>query len=151
VGWFEYLVPRLIEKHVCELGFNTILYAYHREKTNVSPNDTLDHLAHVIEMRRSGDPEKSYVARLFHKGVDAILKKVGEEATEVVMAAKDGDTQKIVYEVADLWFHSMIALAQFGLKPSDVLAELQRREGLSGLEEFAARKAISREQEPKES
>ncbi len=117
----------------------------------MSPNDTLDHLAHVIEMRRSGDPEKSYVARLFHKGVDAILKKVGEEATEVVMAAKDGDTQKIVYEVADLWFHSMIALAQFGLKPSDVLAELQRREGLSGLEEFAARKAISREQEPKES
>jgi phosphoribosyl-ATP pyrophosphohydrolase len=109
-------------------------------------NDTLQRLAGVIEARRQGDPEKSYVARLFHKGTDAILKKVGEEATETVMAAKDGDRQKIVYEVADLWFHSMIALAQFGLTPADVLAELERREGLSGLEEFAARKAQLREQ-----
>ena len=108
--------------------------------------DVLARLADVIEQRRHGDPEKSYVARLFHKGTDAILKKIGEEATETVMAAKDGDPQKIVYEVADLWFHSMIALAQFDLKPADVLAELQRREGLSGLEEFAARKAIAREQ-----
>jgi phosphoribosyl-ATP pyrophosphohydrolase len=109
-------------------------------------NDTLQRLAGVIEARRQGDPEKSYVARLFHKGTDAILKKVGEEATETVMAAKDGDRQKIVYEVADLWFHSMIALAHFGLTPADVLAELERREGLSGLEEFAARKAQQREQ-----
>jgi phosphoribosyl-ATP pyrophosphohydrolase len=109
-------------------------------------NDTLQRLAEVIESRRRGDPEKSYVARLFHKGTDAILKKVGEEATETVMAAKDGDRQKIVYEVADLWFHSMIVLAQFGLTPADVLAELERREGLSGLEEFAARKAQQREQ-----
>ena len=109
-------------------------------------NDTLQRLAEVIESRRQGDPDKSYVARLFHKGTDAILKKVGEEATETVMAAKDGDRQKIVYEVADLWFHSMIALAQFGLTPADVLAELERREGLSGLEEFAARKAQQREQ-----
>jgi phosphoribosyl-ATP pyrophosphohydrolase len=111
-----------------------------------SSNDTLQRLAEVIEARRQGDPDKSYVARLFHKGTDAILKKVGEEATETVMAAKDGDRQKIVYEVADLWFHSMIALAQFGLTPADVLAELERREGLSGLEEFAARKAQEREQ-----
>jgi phosphoribosyl-ATP pyrophosphohydrolase len=110
-------------------------------------NDTLARLAEVIEQRRSGDPERSYVARLFHKGTDAILKKVGEEATEVVMAAKDGEPAKIVYEVADLWFHSMIALAQFGLKPVDVLAELERREGMSGLEEFAARKAREREQQ----
>ncbi len=109
-------------------------------------NDTLQRLAEVIESRRQGDPDRSYVARLFHKGTDAILKKVGEEATETVMAAKDGDRQKIVYEVADLWFHSMIALAQFGLTPADVLAELERREGLSGLEEFAARKAQEREQ-----
>ncbi|HJV68235.1 phosphoribosyl-ATP diphosphatase [Ideonella sp.] len=109
-------------------------------------NDTLQRLAGVIESRRQGDPDKSYVARLFHKGTDAILKKVGEEATETVMAAKDGDRQKIVYEVADLWFHSMIALAHFGLTPADVLAELERREGLSGLEEFAARKAQQREQ-----
>jgi phosphoribosyl-ATP pyrophosphohydrolase len=109
-------------------------------------NDTLQRLAEVIESRRQGDPDKSYVARLFHKGTDAILKKVGEEATETVMAAKDGDRQKIVYEVADLWFHSMIALAQFGLTPADVLAELERREGLSGLEEFAARRAQQREQ-----
>jgi phosphoribosyl-ATP pyrophosphohydrolase len=110
-------------------------------------NDTLARLAAVIEQRRSADPQSSYVARLFHKGTDAILKKVGEEATEVVMAAKDGEPAKIVYEVADLWFHSMIALAQFGLTPGDVLAELERREGLSGLEEFAARKAREREQQ----
>ncbi|HWP19564.1 MAG TPA: phosphoribosyl-ATP diphosphatase [Burkholderiaceae bacterium] len=113
----------------------------------MSGNDTLARLAEVIESRKGGDPEKSYVARLLHKGTDAILKKVGEEATETVMAAKDGDRQKIVYEVADLWFHSMIALAHFGLKPADVLAELERREGLSGLEEFALRKARQREAE----
>jgi phosphoribosyl-ATP pyrophosphohydrolase len=111
-----------------------------------SSNDTLARLAEIIESRKDGDPDKSYVARLFSKGTDAILKKVGEEATETVMAAKDGDARKIVYEVADLWFHSMIALAQFGLKPADVLAELERREGLSGLEEFALRKAQAREE-----
>ena len=107
--------------------------------------DLLERLADVIDQRRGADPDKSYVARLFHKGTDAILKKVGEEATETVMAAKDGDRQKVVYEVADLWFHSLIALAHFGLRPADVLAELSRREGLSGLEEFAARKARQRE------
>jgi len=112
-----------------------------------SSNDTLARLAQVIETRRVGDPDKSYVARLFSKGVDAILKKIGEEATETVMAGKDGDRQKIVYEVADLWFHSMLLLAQFGLEPADVLAELERREGLSGLEEFAARKLQRRESE----
>jgi phosphoribosyl-ATP pyrophosphohydrolase len=112
--------------------------------------DLLARLAAVIESRlpaNGGDPDKSYVARLFSKGTDAILKKVGEEATETVMAAKDGDRQKIVYEVADLWFHSMIALAHFGLQPADVLAELARREGLSGLEEFALRKVVQREKE----
>jgi phosphoribosyl-ATP pyrophosphohydrolase len=113
--------------------------------TNLNGNDTLARLAAVIESRRQGDPDKSYVARLFHKGTDAILKKIGEEATETVMAAKDGDRQKIVYEVADLWFHSMLALSAFGLTPADVLAELERREGLSGLEEFAARKLQTRE------
>ena len=110
--------------------------------------DALAALAAVIESRKpanGGDPEKSYVARLFAKGTDAILKKIGEEATETVMAAKDGDRQKIVYEVADLWFHSMIALAAFDLEPADVIAELQRREGLSGLEEFALRKVRGRE------
>lgn len=110
-------------------------------------NDTLARLAVVIESRKSADPDSSYVARLFHKGTDAILKKIGEEATETVMAAKDGDAKKIVYEVADLWFHSMIALSAFGLKPADVLAELERREGLSGLEEFALRKAEQRDGE----
>jgi phosphoribosyl-ATP pyrophosphohydrolase len=110
-------------------------------------NDTLARLAEVIESRKGGDPDKSYVARLFHKGNDAILKKIGEEATETVMAAKDGDRQKIVYEVADLWFHSMIALSAFGLRPADVLAELERREGLSGLEEFALRKTQVRDHE----
>ena len=108
--------------------------------------DTLAALAAVIESRlpaRGGDPEASYVARLLHKGSDAFLKKIGEEATEVVMAAKDadhgGDPGKIVYEVADLWFHSMVALAHYGLSPADVLAELERREGTSGLVEKAER------------
>jgi len=110
-------------------------------------NDTLARLARVIESRRAGDPDKSYVARLFHKGEDAILKKIGEEATETVMACKDGDAKKIVGEVADLWFHSMLALAAHGLAPADVLAELERREGQSGLEEFASRKAQSREKD----
>ena len=112
--------------------------------------DQLARLAAVIESRKpanGGDPDKSYVARLFAKGTDAILKKVGEEATETVMAAKDGAPERIVCEVADLWFHSMIALAHFGLSPADVLAELLRREGLSGLDEFALRKAAQREQE----
>ncbi len=110
-------------------------------------NDTLARLAAVIETRRTGDPDKSYVARLFSKGHDAILKKIGEEATEVVMAAKDGDRARIVGEVADLWFHTMVALAAYDLAPADVLAELERREGLSGLEEFALRKAQQREGE----
>ena len=115
----------------------------------VLSQDALARLAAVIESRKpanGGDPDKSYVARLFAKGTDAILKKVGEEATEAVMAGKDGVPEKIVHEVADLWFHSMIALAQFGLAPADVLAELLRREGLSGLEEYALRKVVQREQ-----
>ncbi len=112
----------------------------------MSGNDTLARLAAVIESRKGGDPDKSYVSRLFHKGTDTILKKIGEEATETVMAAKDADPQKIVYEVADLWFHSLVALSAFGLSPDDVLRELERREGLSGLEEFAARQAAQREQ-----
>ena len=109
--------------------------------------DVLARLAAVIESRRGGDPDKSYVARLFHKGTDAILKKVGEEATELVMAGKDGDARKIVAEAADLWFHTLVALAQFGVTPAQVLAELERREGLSGLEEFARRPAQRREGE----
>jgi len=116
--------------------------------------DALGRLAAVIESRKAingGDPEASYVARLLHKGPDAFLKKIGEEATEVVMAAKDadhgGDVSKIIYEVADLWFHSMIALSHYGLSPQQVIDELQRREGTSGIEEKALRKAISREQE----
>ena len=115
------------------------------EPTAMISQDVLARLADVIDARKVGDPDKSYVARLFSKGTDAILKKIGEEATETVMAAKDGDAQKLVCEVADLWFHSMLALSAFGLRPADVLAELQRREGLSGLEEFAARKLKDRE------
>jgi phosphoribosyl-ATP pyrophosphohydrolase len=118
----------------------------------MSSTDSLARLAAVIESRKpahGGDPERSYVARLLHKGPDAFLKKVGEEATEVVMAAKDvdhgGDPHKLVGEVADLWFHTMIALAHYGLTPDDVVAELVRREGLSGLEEKALRKAQARE------
>lgn len=107
----------------------------------------LDRVAAVIESRKpanGGDPATSYVAKLFAKGDDAILKKVGEEATEAVMAAKDarhgGDASKVLYETADLWFHSLVMLAQFGLTPQQVLDELARREGLSGLDEKAARK-----------
>ena len=118
----------------------------------MSAPDPLARLADVIESRKpasGGNPEASYVARLLHKGPDAFLKKIGEEATEVVMAAKDadrgGDRAKLVGEVADLWFHCMIALAHYGLRPADVIAELQRREGLSGLEEKALRKARERE------
>jgi len=110
-------------------------------------NDTLARLAAVIDARRGADPDRSYVARLFSRGTDAILKKVGEEATEVVMAAKDGDRQRIVGETADLWFHTMVALSHFGLGPAEVLAELERREGQSGLEEFALRRAQQREGE----
>jgi phosphoribosyl-ATP pyrophosphohydrolase len=112
----------------------------------MSSNDTLARLAAVIESRRGGDPERSYVARLFAKGTDAMLKKVGEEATEVVLAGKDGQPDKLVAEVADLWFHTLVVLAAHGLKPAHVLAELERREGLSGLEEFALRKLRDREQ-----
>ena len=109
-------------------------------------DDTLERLAAVIESRKGGDPERSYVARLFAKGPDAALKKVGEEATEFVLAVKDGVPERIVAEAADLWFHTLVALAGQGLSPSLVLAELRRREGLSGLEEFALRKVREREQ-----
>ena len=115
-------------------------------------SDTLKRLAAVIESRKlanGGDPEKSYVSRLFSKGDDALLKKIGEEATETVMAAKDarvsGDKSKVLYECADLWFHSMIMLAHFDLTPQDVLDELARREGMSGIEEKANRKVMERE------
>ena len=116
----------------------------------MSSNDSLARLASVIESRKpanGGDPDASYVARLLHKGPDAFLKKIGEEATEVVMAAKDANREKIVAEVADLWFHSMIALAHYGLAPADVIRELERREGMSGLEEKALRKARERDEE----
>ncbi len=100
----------------------------------------LDRLAEVIEARRTADPEQSYVARLLARGEDAILKKIGEEATETVMAAKDRRPDRIVAETADLWFHTLVMLAHYGLGPREVIAELQRREGLSGLDEKAARK-----------
>ena len=110
-------------------------------------SNILQRLAETIESRKpanGGDPATSYVAKLFAKGDDAILKKVGEEAVEAVMAAKDarngGDSGKVLYECDDLWFHSIVMLAQFGLTPQQVLDELARREGLSGLEEKAARK-----------
>ncbi len=101
--------------------------------------DILGQLADVLEARKGAAPEDSYVASLYHKGLDAILKKIGEEATETVMAAKDGEADKIIYEVADLWFHSMVLLAQQGLRPEQVLDELGRRFGISGHEEKASR------------
>ncbi|WP_019451378.1 phosphoribosyl-ATP diphosphatase [Cupriavidus sp. BIS7] len=118
---------------------------------NLSQADVLARVAATLESRKpenGGDPEKSYVAKLFKKGDDAILKKIGEEATETVMAAKDARAanltddavNKVVYEVADLWFHSMVLLAHFGKTPEDVVNELARREGMSGLVEKASRK-----------
>jgi phosphoribosyl-ATP pyrophosphohydrolase len=109
-------------------------------------SDILERLAEVVESRKGGDPETSYVARLFARGEDAILKKIGEEATEAVLAAKDGDRLRIVGETADLWFHCLIMLASYGLSPADVLAELRRREGISGIDEKAARADDSRSQ-----
>lgn len=118
---------------------------------SMSSHDSLARLAAVIESRKpanGGDPATSYVSRLLHKGPNSFLKKIGEEATEVVMAAKDvdhgADKSKIVYEVADLWFHTMVALAHYGLTPADVVAELERREGTSGIEEKALRKVAER-------
>lgn len=112
-----------------------------------SQENTLQRLAAIIESRKlsqGGNPETSYVARLFAKGDNAILKKVGEEATEVVMAAKDvtrhGNTDELLYECADLWFHTLVMLAHYNLSPQQVLDELARREGISGIEEKAARK-----------
>ena len=120
----------------------------------MTTNDALERLAAVIESRKpanGGNPEKSYVTRLLAKGPDGFLKKVGEEATEVVMAAKDvaqgADRSKLVYEMADLWFHCMVTLAYFELAPADIVKELERREGVSGLEEKALRKQAQRVQE----
>ena len=102
--------------------------------------DVLDRVAATIAARRGADPATSYVAALLAKGDDAILKKIGEEATEAVLAAKDGDKLRIVAEVADLWFHCLVLLASRGLGPADVRAELARREGTSGITEKAARR-----------
>ncbi|MDT4330421.1 phosphoribosyl-ATP diphosphatase [Methylomonas sp. MED-D] len=104
-------------------------------------SDVLHQLAEVLEQRKQQSADQSYVAGLYAKGLDQILKKIGEEATETVMAAKDGDPEKIVYEVADLWFHSMVLLAHQGLGPDAVLNELRRRFGLSGLQEKAQRQS----------
>lgn len=103
-------------------------------------HETLERIAAVIENRKQGDPQQSYVARLLVEGEDAILKKVGEEATEALLAAKSAGRMELVRELADLWFHCLILLAHKGLGPADVLAELQRREGIPGLDEKAARK-----------
>jgi phosphoribosyl-ATP pyrophosphohydrolase len=103
-------------------------------------SDVLDRLSEVLRARRDGDPEKSYVARLYREGLDAILKKIGEEATETVLAAKTGNKEQIVHEVADLWFHTLVMLIERGLSHEAVLDELSRRFGVSGIEEKAARK-----------
>ncbi len=103
-------------------------------------DDILRQLAKVLEQRKQADPESSYVAGLYHKGLDTILKKVGEEATETVIAAKGGDADELVYETADLWFHTLVLLVHQGVDPDRVLNELERRFGLSGLDEKATRK-----------
>jgi phosphoribosyl-ATP pyrophosphohydrolase len=103
-------------------------------------SEILDRLAETLEARKSADPQSSYVAKLYSKGIDSILKKVGEEAAETIIAAKDGDKEQIIYETADLWFHTLVMLAHTGLHPNDVLNELARREGLSGIAEKESRK-----------
>ena len=107
--------------------------------TDKQTNDILSEIHQTLVERLDADPGSSYVASLYGKGLDAILKKVGEEATETVMAAKDGVAEKLVYEVADLWFHTMVLLAQQGLDPNQVVDELARRMGVSGLDEKASR------------
>ena len=102
-------------------------------------SDILDRLAETLEARKHADSQSSYVARLYTQGLDGILKKIGEEATEVIIAAKGDNKEKVVYELADLWFHTLVLLAQQGLHPEDVLNELARREGVSGIAEKAAR------------
>ena len=102
-------------------------------------NDIIQRLNQELEARKSADPQSSYVAKLYSKGMNAILKKVGEEAAETIIAAKDGSQEDLIYETADLWFHTMVMLAQAGLSAEDVLNELARREGLSGLVEKASR------------
>ena len=102
-------------------------------------SEILNRLAETLEARKSADPQSSYTSKLYAKGLDAILKKIGEESAETIIAAKDGNPQQIVYEVADLWFHTLVLLAQQGLHPDQVLQELARREGLSGIAEKAAR------------
>lgn len=102
-------------------------------------SDVLQRLAEVLESRKQADPAGSYVAGLYAQGLDAILKKIGEEATETVLAAKDGAADKIIHETADLWFHTLVLLAYKGLKPEQILEELARRFGVSGVEEKAGR------------
>jgi phosphoribosyl-ATP pyrophosphohydrolase len=106
---------------------------------SITVSDLLQQLAQVLEQRKTADPEQSYVASLYAKGLDNILKKVGEEATETVIAAKNGDANQLIYETADLWFHTLVLLAHQDLKPELVLKELERRFGLSGIEEKARR------------
>lgn len=102
-------------------------------------NDVLNRLAELLEQRKTADPTSSYVAKLYAKGMDSILKKIGEEATETVIAAKNGNKEEIIYETADLWFHTLIMLSHAGLKPQEILDELARREGLSGIVEKESR------------
>lgn len=103
-------------------------------------NDVLNRLSELLEQRKAADPSSSYVAKLYAKGMDSILKKIGEEATETVIAAKGGNSEEIIYETADLWFHTLVMLSHAGLSAQDVLDELARREGLSGIAEKASRK-----------
>ncbi len=112
--------------------------------------DILQKLADIIESRKGGDAETSYVARLLGGSEDALLKKIGEEATETVLAAKGGDRLALVNELADLWFHSLLVLARYGLGPADVLFELKRREGISGIDEKAARSNSARSEVEKQ-
>lgn len=102
-------------------------------------NDVLNRLSELLEQRKSADPQSSYVAKLYAKGMDSILKKVGEEAAETIIAAKNGDKEHLIYETADLWFHTLVMLTQAGIKPQEILDELARREGLSGIAEKESR------------
>ena len=133
-------VPQLLQNHPQRVDLLAVRRPVAGALRRDGPVVVLGRLADTLEARKRADPRTSYVAKLYQKGLDAILKKVAEEAAETIMAAKDGERDKVIYETADLWFHTLVLLAQQGIRPDEVLDELARREGMSGLVEKASRK-----------
>ena len=146
IAYVLYYGKTYFEKQTIQLEFERLLQqvSQEREKVSLAMPDhdvsrVLGDIADVIASRKGADPASSYVAKLFSRAPDGILKKVGEEAAECIMAAKDASPKDIIYETADLWFHTMVMLAHFNLRPEQVIAELERREGMSGIAEKLSR------------